>query len=162
MLGRKEIADRLKQAFIEHYVVKLNHSAYLELGLVRGGTLRADVYSTNLKGVYTLAEIKSGLSDLMADTKMQHYLRYADRCYLVIPDSTWKRSKDKVVAKTPKPYGIYILQSTTGYLKCVRPAKTIEDFEDEDRRSVTLRMLLRGDYSPKNMKRSRRKKIYLV
>jgi hypothetical protein len=161
MLGRKEIADRLKKAVVEHFVVKLNQAVYEELGLVRGGTLRADMYAASLKGVYTLLEVKSGLSDLSTDSKLQHYLRYADRCYLVIPENTWCLARDKVLSKTPRPYGIYILQSTTGYLKCVRPAKNIEDFEDDDRLGVNSRMVLRGDYSPKNIGRSRRRKIYL-
>lgn len=160
-LTRGEVTQLLAKAVIEHYAVKLTHGVYQELGLTRGGTLRADLYAVNLKGIYTLLETKSCWADLSGDSKLQHYLDYADRCYLVIPHKLWRTHKDKILGKIPKLYGVYILDSETGYLRCVRPAKQTQEFEDENRRGVTVRMLFRADWCAKNIKRNRRRKIYI-
>jgi hypothetical protein len=154
-LTRSEITKALTKAAIMH-MVRYGFAVYREIGLSRGGTLRADLLCLNFKKKLVVMEIKSSMADLTSDSKWPKYLSLCDQLMFVMPEKVWKALKDKPA----RGAGVLILEEKTGHLKSVQFAKTQELLDDETRDYLILRMAYRAaEFSKRNVKR--RTRVYL-
>lgn len=153
--SRKDVTDALTKAAVMH-MVRYGFAVYREIGLSRGGTLRADLLCLNFKKKLVVMEIKSSVSDFTSDAKWPKYLSLCDQLMFVIPQKVWETGK----VKPARGAGVLILEEKTGHLKSVQFAKTQELLDDETRDYLILRMAYRAaEFSKRNVKR--RTRIYL-
>lgn len=155
-LGRKDITKLLTKAAIGYWVKK-RYACLSELGVMPWGKRRADVVAVNHRGEIIILEIKSGLADFQTDFKLQHYLEFANRTYLVMYHKHW----DKVVKKglsVPKGMGVLVL-TPDGHCTVLRKAK----FKQLDP-AVQLNIFIRMAWASAPFSRrqgTRRVRVYL-
>ena len=153
---RAEVTQALTKAAVGHFV-KLRYGVYTELGLARGGTFRADVIALNYRKHIVICEIKSCYADWAADTKWLVSLDFCDRYYLVFSQAVWETHELQIRPSIKgRGAGVLVLDSTTGFLRSVVPASTLEFTEDRD--DLILRMAFRGDFTKRN---TTRRKVFL-
>lgn len=147
-VDRAKVAALLKKAVVGHYV-KLRYGVYTEIGLTYRGTLRADVLALNYKKHIVVCEIKSSYADWSADSKWPTYLAFCDKFLFVFAQATWDKYGEKIKPSVEaRGAGVMVLDSKTGYLRSVVPARTQEFLED--RETLILRMAYRGDFTKRN------------
>lgn len=154
MAQRLAITDTLRKA-VTSYFLRKGYSCHEEQGLLAWGKLRADVLCINLAGELVLVEIKSSLSDYTSDKKWHKYLEYCNKMYFCFPPSLYQRI-DASQIKANK-VGVLELDQTTGYLRCVYPAKR-KSMKKKIKYSLLIRLAWRTGTSKRN---SRRKRQYL-
>lgn len=153
---RVRVREALYKATIGHFA-KLGHSIHREVGLNRSnsrdGHLRADVFTTTLRGYFTVIEVKSCWEDLRVDSKMHKYGPYCHRMFVVTTEECWAKAKDKY--PFPDGCGVLVLSRTSGYLRSVRKCRTT-DMDDDMWTEIVLRIAWRGGaYSKRNTRRNR-------
>lgn len=134
---RAQTARRLKDAFRTYYRDK-RWAVHEELGLNKGGKLRADMVAHTLSGHFVIGEIKSCVADFKTDSKCDKYVKYANKMYFVMTDKTWAKLEDQV--EFPSNVGVMVVNSAN-VLKVVKKAK-----KRELAPSFQLRMALRAGY----------------
>lgn len=154
-LSRKTVTEALTKAAVMH-MVRYGFAIHKEIGLSRGGTLRADLLCLNFKKKLVVMEVKSSLADLNTDSKWPKYLSLCDQLVFVMPESVWHKLKDK----PGRGAGVLVLDEKTGHLRSVQRATTQDILDDETRDYLILRMAYRSaEYSKRNVKR--RTRVYL-
>ena len=153
--SRKEITEALTKAAMMH-MVRYGYAVYREIGLSRGGTLRADLLCLNFKKKIVIIEIKSSEADYNSDAKWPKSLSLADQLVFVLPQSVW----DTGTVRPQRGVGVLVLDEKTGYMRSVQRAETQEILDDETRDYLILRMAYRAaEFSKRNVKR--RTRIYI-
>lgn len=148
-LPRKEVTSILTEAVIDYYT-KLRYGVYKEIGIIRWGNLRADIFAVSLSGLFVGVEIKSCKSDFDSDHKMTNYLQYFDKFYICCPYYLVDYIKDNLPNKN---IGIFTLMDD-GYLNCMRPAKVMKGPTQKERNRLLLKLAWRGaDYNKRNRPR---------
>lgn len=155
-LARPAITNILTEATIDYYT-KLRYGVYKEIGIIRWGNLRADIFAVSLKGQFVGVEIKSCKADFDTDHKMTNYLQYFDKFYICCPYYLVDYVKERI---PNKQIGIFTL-TNDGYLTCVRCAKSMKGPTQKERNRLLLKLAWRGaDYNKRN--RPRRQRRYFV
>lgn len=80
-LCRADTTNNISASLLRYFRRK-RLAVFKELGLCRGGRLRADLFAYSFKGVAVLIEIKSSVADFAADTKYTEYLNYCNKAYI--------------------------------------------------------------------------------
>ena len=119
---RAQTARRLKDAFRTYYRDK-RWAVHEELGLNKGGKLRADMVAHTLSGHFVIGEIKSCVADFKTDSKCDKYVKYANKMYFVMTDKTWAKLEEQV--DFPSNVGVMVVNSSN-VLKVVKKAKKRE------------------------------------
>lgn len=104
MIGRKEKADIIK-ASISRYYTKKKRAVSFEVGVCKGGRLRADVFVVAMSSHVVIVEVKSSVADFRTDTKWRQYQPYCNQFYFAFSSATWKKLKDEV----PKDVGVFVV-----------------------------------------------------
>ena len=149
MSSRKETADALKKAACSYFSRKL-FSCHLEIGIEKWGKFKADVLAVNMRAELILCEIKSCVADFTADDKhgkWQNYLMACNKFYWVFTESTAEKLRPHFKRLREHGCGVLVLDSTTGYLRSVQPAKR-RPMKGKLKREVVTRLAWRnGDVS---------------
>ena len=147
-LSRKTVTEALTKAAVMH-MVRYGFAIHKEIGLSRGGTLRADLLCLNFKKKLVVMEVKSCLSDYNTDAKWPKMLSLCDQLMFVLPQKLWDSGKIKI----GRGAGVLVLDEKTGHLRSVQRAATQELLDEETRDYLILRMAYRSaEYSKRNMK----------
>lgn len=93
--SRNQVALLLRQA-LSPYFTKLMYSLHFEVGVERGGHLRADVVCVKMDRSVTIVEVKSGWQDFAADHKWQRYLPFCNQFYFAVSDALWDTHADRL------------------------------------------------------------------
>jgi hypothetical protein len=104
-------ANRIRQVVAARYTAK-RWAVHFEVGLVKGGRLRADVVAINMGGGIEIIEVKSSVADFRSDKKMQNYLKYADKMYLACSKEVY----DKIKTKVLPGIGVYVVGENSVYV----------------------------------------------
>jgi hypothetical protein len=96
---------------------------YFELGVERGGRLRADVLALAMNGHVVIIEVKSSVSDFRTDKKMEGYLPYCNQFYLAVTKSVYEKIKDDFDIEGA---GVFILSDDGRTILKVKPATNYE------------------------------------
>jgi hypothetical protein len=104
VLGRAEIADRIKRTVAKRFKRK-RRAVYFEMGVNRGGRLRADVLALAMNGHLVIVEVKSSVADFRADKKMAGYLPFCNQFYLATTRKVYKKIKDDIIDQA----GVFII-----------------------------------------------------
>ena len=157
-MGRRDVTKTLTEAAIDFWGVRCKMGVFKEVGVVKWGRLRCDLLCIHMSGEIVGVEIKSSKEDFRADKKMQNYLPYLDKFYLVLPPSIVKYVKGKLAEREwGDVVGIYTL-GHNGYLKCKKPAKQLETIAPEERIRLLSKLAWRcAEYSRRNRKRRTRR-----
>jgi hypothetical protein len=139
------LAHKLKTA-VEKYFLKKRMAVTFELGLCRGGRLRADVLAVSMSRKIICIETKSGVQDFRRDSKWPKYKDFCDQLYFAVDHETYLKIKSEI----PKGIGILVVKevpnrtSTRTLLKAsvVQKAKW-EPIDDELRMDLFVRMVFR-------------------
>lgn len=114
-LGRGEVTARLGACFASFHKRK-NYSIYHEVGLSRGGRLRADVLAFSMKKEFIVGEVKSCWADFNTDSKWQNYLPYCHKFYFVITDELYESHGDQIAERVKGTgAGIYVVKLDTAW-----------------------------------------------
>ena len=106
---------------VASYFSRKKHAVYTELGLLRGGSLRADLLAVTIRGQITIVEIKSSLQDFRSDKKWQLYLPFCHKFYWAMSEELHDRVKDQIQPGC----GVFVLDEN-GSISKVRPARMQE------------------------------------
>jgi hypothetical protein len=139
------LAHKLKEA-VSKYWLKKRMSVTFEIGLCKGGRLRADVLAVSMSRKVICIECKSSVADFRSDKKWYNYKAYCDQFYFAMDHATYL----KVKAEIPKGIGIFVIKevpnrsNTKTLLKAsiVQRAKW-EPIDDETRMDLFVRMVFR-------------------
>ena len=102
--NRQDVADGLKRA-VSNYYKKKKRVSFFEIGLNRGGKLRADVFVLAMTGHIVVVEVKSCVADFATfPAKAESYAEYCNQLYLAVTKETYTKIKDRI----PKGVGTFI------------------------------------------------------
>lgn len=103
-LNRKEIAANIQKAVGLYYRGK-NRAVLPELGLCRGGRLRADLFVLAMNGHAVVVEIKSSVADFRTDKKMHKYLPFCNQAYLAVTKKVYAKIKEDIHPS----FGVFVM-----------------------------------------------------
>lgn len=90
-----------KTAFLteaaQRYWIDKRYSCHVELGLIKHGNLRADVFCLNTKCDMIITEVKSCWADFNTDKKWHKYLPFCMRMYFIIDERLFETHGDKII-----------------------------------------------------------------
>lgn len=116
------IADNIKARLTKYYSKK-RRAVFCELGLVKDGKCRADLFVLAMNGHVVVVECKSTVADFRADHKKKlSFIDYCNQAYYAMPESVYVRVK----ALIPKGVGCFIMDETGSYLRKVTKAMNME------------------------------------
>lgn len=126
-----EVADHLKKRVAQYYLKKRRISFY-ELGLTRGGKLRADVFVLAMSGHMVIVECKSSVADFKSfPAKADGYAQYCNQLYLAVYKPVYEKIKNQI----PPFVGCFVFDPEDGRRKpTIKKAKNREIHEDEKRK----------------------------
>jgi hypothetical protein len=102
--SRQELADLLKKGVANYYRRK-RRVCYFELGLNRGGKLRADVFVLAMSGHIVVVEVKSCVADFSTfPAKAESYQQHCNQLYLAVTRAVYLKVKERI----PKGVGVFI------------------------------------------------------
>lgn len=104
-------ANHIRQVVAARYAEKL-WATHFEIGLVKGGRLRADVVAMNMGGGIDIIEVKSSVADFRSDKKMEGYRKYCDKAYIACSKEVYDKIKDKVLPG----FGVYVVGPNSIYV----------------------------------------------
>lgn len=120
-ISRNQVAPLLRQA-LSPYFTKLMYSLHFEVGVERGGHLRADVVCVKMDRSVTIVEVKSGWQDFAADHKWQRYLPFCNQFYFAVSDALWDTHADRLKEALAGSGAGIIVCRTGGPVRKVLPA----------------------------------------
>lgn len=118
VLGRTEIANNIKKTVARRFKKK-KRAVFFELGVNKGGKLRADVLALAMNGHVVIVEVKSSVSDFRTDKKMKGYLPYCQQFYLAVTAKVYAKIKDEIIEGA----GVLILSADGTHINKVTRAK---------------------------------------
>lgn len=89
-------ANHIRQV-VSAFYTKRRWAVHFEVGLCKGGRLRADVLSMAMNGYMVVVEVKSSVADFRSDKKMELYTKYSNQTYLACTQEVYAKIKDKVL-----------------------------------------------------------------
>lgn len=118
VLGRTEIANNIKKTVAKRFKKKMR-AVFFEMGVNKGGKLRADVLALAMNGHIVIVEVKSSVSDFRTDKKMSGYLPYCQQFYLAVTAKVYAKIKDEIIDGA----GVMILSADGTHVNKVTRAK---------------------------------------
>jgi hypothetical protein len=157
MSTRKQIADGLKRA-ANSYFLKKGFACHNEIAITRFGRFKVDMLAVNLRSELIIAEIKSCPADFKTDNvkgKWREYLFASNKYYWVFTEDTAEKLKSYFADFKEVGCGVLVLDSHTGYLRCILNAKT-RSMRGSDKKYIITRLAWRSaDISKRNSRRCR-------
>ena len=136
---KTDVADALKRRVANYYARK-HRVAFAELGLNRGGRLRADVFILAMSGHMVIVEVKSSVSDWRADFKLLNYVPYCNQLYVAVYQPVY----EKIKAEIPKGVGVFIFNPDDARrAPKVLKAKS-NDMDEDVKRNLLVRAAFRN------------------
>ena len=120
-LSRRDTAELIKDEVVRYWAKKV-YSCYKEVGLVRRGRLRADIFAFNMKRNFIICEVKSCWSDFSTDTKWHKYLDHCHKMYICITEKLWS-SKSEEFTERLKGTSVGVMVVSSSGVRVVRNAK---------------------------------------
>lgn len=109
------------------WLASKGYSVHRELGLIRRGRLRADVYGFTTSLHTVLVEVKSCPADFNVDGKLHLYREFCDRMYVCVDSDTYKKVKTRLLELCDThTMGILIVNPETGYIKVHKNCKYVK------------------------------------
>jgi hypothetical protein len=139
-IDRKQVANTLKKAAAIHFSRK--YAVNFEVGLVRKGKRRADVYCFSMSMNTVIVEVKSCWADFTTDNKKEKwktYLKYADQFYFLAPHKVAIRIVDELEAGI----GVMYLCPRLGRLKVLQKSRK-RPVADDIKWNMLMRCAYRG------------------
>lgn len=133
------IADSIKLR-VAQYFKRKRRAVFFEMGLLRGGKLRADVLVLAMNGHTVVVEVKSSVADFRTDKKMHLYLDYCNQFYLAIPKSVYDKVKDSYAIEGG---GVFIMSEDGKHITEVRRARNY-DIEPSVATNLAIRAAFRN------------------
>lgn len=130
-------AQQIKQV-VTKYWTKKRWAVHHEVGLCKGGRLRADVLAISMGSKIVVIEVKSSVADFKADKKWHKYLEFADQFYFCFAAETWLKVRHLI----PKGVGVFIV-TPLGKAKIVQRSRFTE-VKTAIRLNVITRMAYRS------------------
>lgn len=87
---------------VQQYWNGKRYSCHVELGLIKHGNLRADVFCLNTKCDMIITEVKSCWADFNTDKKWHKYLPFCMRMYFVVDETLFESRGDEIIARIKK------------------------------------------------------------
>lgn len=87
---------------VQQYWNGKRYSCHVELGLIKHGNLRADVFCLNTKCDMIITEVKSCWVDFNTDKKWHKYLPFCMRMYFVVDETLFESRGDEIIARIKK------------------------------------------------------------
>lgn len=87
---------------VQQYWNGKRYSCHVELGLIKHGNLRADVFCLNTKCDMIITEVKSCWADFNIDKKWHKYLPFCMRMYFVVDETLFESRGDEIIARIKK------------------------------------------------------------
>lgn len=140
-MDRQETADWLK-ARVANYYRRKKRVSFFELGLNRGGKLRADVFVLAMSGHIVIVEVKSSVADFRTGVHkwVDGYMPLCNQFYCAVTKAVFAKIKDDI----PPGVGVFIFNTEDGRLKPrVLRAKNRE-LDPELSRSLFIRAAFRN------------------
>jgi hypothetical protein len=110
MTKNTEVADRIKKRVANYYKRK-HRVCYSELGLNKGGKLRADVFVLAMSGHIVVVEVKSSVADFKSfPEKAPKYAQYCNQLYLAVDKPLYPKIKERI----PAGVGVFIFDPEDG------------------------------------------------
>jgi len=116
-----ETADAIKKLVAAYYKKKMR-AVYTEMGLVKGGRLRADVLALAMNGYVVIVEVKSSVADFRSDRKASQYLSYCNQGYIALTSAVY----EKVSTEIDPSFGVFIITNDLTKIRKVMKAKRRE------------------------------------
>ncbi len=136
-LSRPDTTKALTEC-VQQYWIEKRFSCHAEIGLMKRGSLRADVFALNTKGETVICEIKSSWPDFSTDKKWHKYSRYADKFFFAVSEHMYEKYGERLYeAVKESGAGVLIIMSY-GKVYVKHRAK-----KNEVRKSISRRMLTR-------------------
>jgi hypothetical protein len=134
-----EVADRIKRR-VANYFRRKRRVSFYEVGLNKGGRLRADVLVLAMTGHIVVVEVKSSVSDFRTDKKLLHYRPYCDQLYIALNREVYAKVKSEI----PEGVGVFIFNPDDGRTapKVLR-AKNV-GVDEEVRKNIVIRAAFRN------------------
>jgi hypothetical protein len=134
-----DTADYLKKRVATYYKRK-RRVCFLEIGVNRGGRLRADVFVLAMSGHIVIVEVKSSVADFRSDLKWPNYQDYCNQFYFAFTKLVYEKVKEQI----PKGVGVFVFDAEDGRLKPrVIRAKNF-DLDPDIQRSLYIRAAFRN------------------
>lgn len=124
-LNRKEIADNIKATVGRYYRGK-NRAVLPELGLCRGGRLRADLFVLAMNGHAVVIEVKSSVADFRTDKKAHKYLAFCHQAYYAMTAKVYKSVGEDI----DPAFGVFVMSKDGLEIKKVKKSKKREIDKD--------------------------------
>lgn len=141
-LSRPDKTARITEC-VQRYWIDKGYSCHPEIGLERGGRLRADVLCLNTKANIVACEVKSCIADFRTDKKWHKYLNYCNKFYFAVDAHFWSVHQEELEQQA-KQYGAGIIRvSNSGGCSVVQNAKS-RDIDKSILGSLLVRMAWRG------------------
>ncbi|QBQ74630.1 hypothetical protein BcepSauron_250 [Burkholderia phage BcepSauron] len=145
-MTRAEVASTIKAKVADYWREKM-YAVSAEVGLNKGGSLRADVLAVHMKNEIVMVEVKSCLADFRNDRKWPQYLKYCNRLFFAVGAATY----EKIKADIPPEVGVFVIRSYLNKkysykrtaIRMVRSAKHRE-IDPSIMANVAIRMAYRG------------------
>lgn len=137
-LNRKEIADNIKKSVGLYYRAK-RRAVFPELGLCRGGRLRADLFVLAMNGHSVVVEVKSSVADFRSDSKMQKYLDFCHQAYLAVTRKVYKKIADDI----EPGFGVFIMSADGCHIEKVLKSRR-RDLDAQVIQSLAIRAAFRA------------------
>jgi hypothetical protein len=118
-------------------------AVYAELGLLKGGRLRADLFAISMKGHIVIVEVKSSVADFTNDKKWESYLGYCSQFYFAMLEPVWAQVKSQI----PKGVGVFIMNEDFTIRSVKSASKATLD--DDTIRSLAIRAAFRSQDNPR-------------
>jgi hypothetical protein len=134
-----DAADSLKARVVNYYKKK-HRVAFYELGLNKGGRLRADVFILAMSGHIVIVEVKSSVADWRADFKIGNYAAYCNQLYAAF----YRPVYEKVKAEIPKGIGVFIFDETDGRRKPTILRAANNELDLDTRNNLLVRAAFRN------------------
>jgi hypothetical protein len=113
MIKNTAAADRIKKRVANYYRRK-KRVCYYELGLNKGGKLRADVFVLAMSGHIVVVEVKSSVADFKSfPDKAPLYSNYCNQLYLAVEKPLYAKIKDRI----PQGVGVFVFDPEDGRTK---------------------------------------------
>ena len=111
-LSRRDTAELIKDEVVRYWAKKV-YSCYKEVGLVRRGRLRADIFAFNMKRNFIICEVKSCWADFSTDTKWHKYLDHCHKMYICITEKLWNSKSEEFTERLKGTrVGVMVVSST--------------------------------------------------
>ncbi len=131
-------ADQIKQAVTRYWIKKL-WVVHSEVGLCKGGRLRADLLAISMGAHLVVVEVKSSVADFRADKKVLSYIPFSDRLYFAFSDVVYAKVRHLV----PKGVGVFVVNSKTFNVR-IKSRAVYHEVDAKVRLNVVTRMAYRS------------------